>query len=171
MEHWTTHAFHAAVVSPHLMYDDVTVDFADGKVTFAGRPLRNWRAWTLVGAVVRLVVLAAGAVALVSVAQSSRVLQGLTNDSVIRLAVVVVVSLLAWWVAGRVMSRLARASRARGAERVARVPLSDVSGARLSGRVLSLRAPFDRANHSDRWRLKLDSHGQGEGLMALLNHL
>jgi hypothetical protein len=168
MAHWTSDAFHATVVSPRMMYDDVTMGFSDGLVIFTGRPLRNWRAWRWIGWAVRLVVLVAGAVALSAVALADWTVHGLTSALLIRTAVVVGAWALALWVTGLMLRRYAEATRAGASERVAKVPVTDVSAARLSGRTLVLRAPFDERNGSGRWRLRVDSRDQGESLLALL---
>ena len=168
MAHWTSHAFHATVISPRGMYDDVTMGFSDGSVTFTGRPLRNWRTWSWIGIVVRLAILAFGLVAFAAMMAPVVVSRELTSTAVVRAGAVVVVWALASWIAGVSLRRFASANRLRQSERVARVPVSDVTGARLSGKNLSMIAPFDQQNRSGRWRLRLDSHDQGESLLALL---
>jgi hypothetical protein len=168
MGHWTSHAFHATVVSPRMMYEDVTMDFGDGLVTFTGRPLRNWRAWAWVGWAVRLVVLAGGVVALVSVVLSTGSVPAIDPSLLLRMGAVVVVWVLCLWIVGWMFRRYAQATRASASEWVSKLPVGDVSMAKLSGRTLSVRAPFDQRNGSDRWRLKVDSHDQGESLLALL---
>jgi len=168
MAHWTSHAFHATVVSPRGMYEDVTMGFSDGSVTFSGRPLRNWRAWSWIGIVVRLALLAVGLVAFAAMTAPAVISRELTPAVLVRAAMVVVVWAFSLWIAGAALSRFANTTRMRQSERVARVPVSDVTAARLSGKTLSLRAPFDQQNGSGRWRLSLDSHDQGESLLALL---
>jgi hypothetical protein len=167
MDHWTSSAFHATVVSPRMMYEDVTVGFSDGTVTFTGKPLRNWRAWRWVGLVVRLVLLTAGVVAVAAVL-GGRSSQGVTADVVLRSSIVVAIWAFAFWFAGVALRRYATVTRTRARERIARLPLAEISAAALSGRTLSLVAPFDERNRSGRWRLKVDSHDQGESLLALL---
>lgn len=168
MGHWTSHAFHARVVSPHLMYEDVTVGFSDGQITFRGRPLRHWRSWALIGLLVQLVLFVAGTVAVISVLLQADQSAGLTVSLVLRLAVVVAAWALCLWLADRAMRRQIDAMRAATSERMAKVPVAEVSRARLSGRTLTIRAPFDNSNRSGNWRLKVDSHDQGESLLALL---
>jgi hypothetical protein len=170
MGHWTSHAFHATVVSPHMMYEEVTMGFSDGLVTFSGRPLRNWRAWAWLGLVVRLVVFAAGVVAMASVVLSNGTSPKLDASLVLRVAAVAAVWALCLCTTRWIMVRYAQARRASASERVAKVPVGDVSGAKLSGRTLLVRAPFDERNRSGRWRLKVDSHDQGESLLTLLGH-
>jgi hypothetical protein len=167
MTHWTSHAFHATVVSPRMMYEDVTMGFTDGSVIFTGRPLRNWRAWAWVALVIRLTLVAAGVVALTTVA-APVLRDGLSIDLLVRAAVVVALWALAMWLAGTLMRRYVQVARLHATERTSKLPVSDVSMARLRGRTLSIRAPFDEGNSSDRWRLRLDSHDQGESLLALL---
>jgi hypothetical protein len=168
MTHWTSHAFHATVVSPRGMYEDVTMGFSDGSVIFTGRPLRNWRAWSWIGLVVRLALIAGGLVALAAAIAPAVFARELSSDVVLRACAVVAVWALCMWIGGVALRRLANAARMRSTERVSKVPVSDVSTAKLSGRTLSLRAPFDQQNTSGRWRLRLESHDQGESLLALL---
>jgi hypothetical protein len=168
MGHWTSHAFHATVVSPHMMYEDVTMGFSDGLVTFSGRPLRNWRAWAWLGLVVRLAVFAGGVVAVATVILSTGMAPTISASLLLRVAAVSAVWGLCLWAARWLLARYAQARRASASERVAKVPVGDVSGAKLSGRTLLVRAPFDERNRSGRWRLKVDSHDQGESLLALL---
>ena len=92
----------------------------------------------------------------------------LTSAVLVRAAVVVAAWVFALWIAGAALRRFTNATRMRQSERVARVPVGDVTAARLSGKTLSVRAPFDQQNGSGRWRLRLDSHDQGESLLALL---
>ena len=168
MAHWTSHAFHATVVSPRGMYEDVTMGFSDGSITFTGRPLRNWRAWSWMGVVVRLALLAVGLVAFAAMVAPAVVSGELTSTVLVRAAAVAIVWGFSLWIAGAALRRFATATRMRQSERTARVPVSDVTAARLSGKTLSVSAPFDQQNSSGRWRLKLDSHDQGESLLALL---
>jgi len=168
MVHWTSHAFHASVISPRLMYGDVTMGFSDGNVVFTGTPFRAWRVWWWAGALMRFLVLVAGAVALAPTALSANLTRGITAETAIRVGVVVAVCAVALVIIGKIVAYVARSGRVRAAERVVRLPLTDVRGARLSGKTLSLRAPLDHANPSGRWRLRLDSHEQGETLLALL---
>ncbi len=168
MGHWTSHAFHATVISPQMLYEDVTMGFSDGFVTFIGRPLHNWRAWAWLGLVVRLAVFAGGVVAVAALVLSTGPALKVDASLLVRLGAVAAAWGLCLWVAGWLMARYAQVTRAGASERVSRVPVGDVSSARLSGRTLLVRAPFDERNKSDRWRLKVDSHDQGESLMALL---
>ncbi len=170
MDHWTAHAFHATVVSPRGMYDDVTMGFSDGFVTFAGRPLRNWRAWTWIGLVVRLALLAAGLVAFATMVAPAVLSRELTSGVVLRSAAVIGVWALSLWIAGTTLRRFKTATRARQPERVAKVPVGDIATVGLSGRTLLVRAPFDQQNRSGRWRLRLDSRDQGESLLTLIGH-
>jgi hypothetical protein len=168
MDHWTSHAFHAVVLTPRGMYDDVTMGFSDGFITFAGRPLRNWRTWTWIGLVVRLALLVAGLVALAAMVAPVVVTRELTSVVVLRASALVGAWAVALWIAGTLLRRGKVATRARQPERVSKVPVGDVSTVSLSGRTLALRAPFDQQNRSGRWRMKLDSHDQGESLLALI---
>ncbi len=168
MAHWTSHAFHATVISPRGMYEDVTMGFSDGSITFTGRPLRNWRAWSWIGIVVRLALLAVGLVAFAAMVAPAVISRELTSAVLVRAAAVAVAWGFSLWIAGAALHRFANSTRMRQSERVARVPVSDVTAARLSGKTLSVRAPFDQQNSSGRWRLRLDSHDQGESLLTLL---
>jgi hypothetical protein len=170
MGHWTSHAFHATVVSPHMMYEDVTMGFSDGLVTFTGRPLRNWRAWAWLGWVVRLAVFTGGLVVLASVVLSRGPVPAIDASLILRASVVVVGWAVSLWLVGWLFRRYAQATRASVSERVTKVPVGDVSMAKLSGNTLLIRAPFDQRNRSGRWRLRVDSHDQGESLLALLTH-
>jgi len=166
--HWTSHAFHATVVSPRMMYEDVTMGFSDGAVTFTGRPLRNWRAWSWLSLVVGLVVFLGGVVVLASVVATAGFTGSMTPAVLVRAGAVVAGWVVLLWGSGALLRRYALATRMQSLERTAKLPLRDVSMARLSGRTLSIRAPFDHRNGSDRWRLRVDSHDQGESLLALL---
>ena len=168
MDHWTSHAFHAVVLSPHGMYEDVTLGFSDGSVTFTGRPLHNWRAWIWIGLVVRLALLAVGLVALATMVAPAVFSRELTSIVVLRAGAVVAAWVVALWIAGTLLRRGKAATRARQPERISKVPVGDVATVGLSGRTLALRAPFDQQNRSGRWRMKLDSHDQGESLLALI---
>ena len=168
MAHWTSHAFHATVVSPRMMHEDVTMGFSDGAVTFTGRPLRNWRAWSWLSLVVRLVVFLGGVVVLASVVASAAFSGSLSPDLLLRASAVFAGWIVLLWGSGVLLKRYAHATRMRASERTSKLPVSDVSMAKLSGRTLSIRAPFDHRNGSDRWRLRVDSHDQGESLLALL---
>lgn len=170
MDHWTSHAFHASVTSPHLMYADVTIGFAGGSVTFAGRPLRAWRTWSWAGVFARVAVLLAGGVVMTQRLLSMDLDLGLTSELAITISVIIAGTAVAIWIVAGVLRRAIRTSRAKAPERVVKLPLADISRVRLSGKTLSLSAPFDQANRSDRWRLRLDSHEEGESLMALLAH-
>ena len=168
MTHWTSHAFHATVVSPRMMYEDVTMGFSDGFVVFTGRPLRNWRAWSWLGWVARLFVFVGGVVGLASVVAAAGFAGMVSADVLLRAGVVIAVWVLTFWATGVLLRRYATSTRMKASERTSKVPVSDVSMAKLSGTTLVLRAPFDQRNGSDRWRLKVDSRDQGESLLALL---
>lgn len=168
MAHWTSHAFHASVASPPLIYGDVTLGFSDGYITFAGRPFRSWRTWQWAGVLARLLVLVTAAAFLAPAIFEIDRVNGVTGDLALEVAAVTAISILAMWAVGAARRRIARGARGRVAERAIKLPISDVSAARLSGKTLTVRAPFDQSNRSDRWTLRLDSHEQGESLMALL---
>lgn len=170
-EHWTSHAFHASVLSPRLMYGDVTVGFSDGYITFSGRPLRSWRLWSWGAGLARFLVLVAGGVLVAQTVLAADLSRGVTGAFAITVGVVVLACAVALWVIGGAVRRVVRAARQRTPERVAKLPVTDVGSVRLSGTTLVVRAPFDQANRSNRWRLRLDSQGQGESLIALLGRL
>lgn len=171
MEHWTSHAFHASVVSPQLMYGDVTVGFADGFVTFSGRPIRSWRVWSWVSRLARFLVLVTGAVVIAPNVLAVYTERTVTGPLAITLGLTIAACVAAMLIVGGIVTRVSSVARDRVAERVAKLPVAEVADARLSGNTLSLRAPFDPANRSNRWRMHLDSHEQGESLMALLGRL
>jgi hypothetical protein len=150
------------------MYDDVTMGFSDGFITFAGRPLRNWRTRAVVAVVVRLVLVAAGLVVLGAMVAPSLVTRDLTSAVIVRAAAVIAAWAASLWIAGTVLRKVEVAARAGQSERVTKVPVGDVSATGLSGRTLSVRAPFDQQNRSGRWRLKLDTRDQGESLLTLI---
>lgn len=93
---------------------------------------------------------------------------GVTAEIAITVTVIVAGTAIAGWMVEYVINRAIRRSRDRSAERVVKLPVSDVTKVSLSGRTLTVRAPFDRENRSDRWRLRLETHEQGESLVALL---
>lgn len=171
MDHWTSHAFHATVVSPHLMYGDVTVGFGDGLVTFSGRPFRSWRVWSWGGRLVRFLIVVAAAVALAPTVLAADLARGVSGPVAIAVGVTAAALVLALWIVGGIVRRVTVAARERVSERVTKLPVADVTVARLSGKTLFLRAPFDQSNRSGRWKLRLDSPEQGQTLMALLGRL
>ena len=171
MDHWTSHAFHASGVSPRMMYADVTVGFADGYLTFSGRPLRSWRLWWWGGWLARFLLVVAAVVLAAPAVLEAGLPRGITSAFVITVAAIAGACLVALWAVRKTLGRLSRSSRQHSTERVVKLSLSDVGTVTLSGKTLSIRAPFDEANRSNRWRLRLDSHEQGESLMALLGRL
>lgn len=166
--HWISHAFHAAVSSPRLMYGDVTIGFGEGTVTLTGRPLRSWRLWSWGSGLARFLVLVAEGFLLAQTILAAEPSLRMTSELVIRLSAVVAAGAVAFWLTGAANRRAVRVARERSPERVVKLPLSDVTSVRLSGKTLTIRAPFDQDNRSNRWRLRLDSHGQGESLVTLL---
>jgi len=168
VDHWTSHAFHAAVISPRLMYGDVTIGFDVGSVTLAGRPLRSWRLWSWGGGFARFLVLVAGGVLLAQTILAADPSLGVTSALTVRVSAMAAACAIAFWLTGVAGRRAVRIARERSPERVVKLPLLDVTSARLAGKTLAIRAPFDQDNRSNRWRLRLDSHEQGESLITLL---